>query len=439
MNNMPIILRNKRGFAFVAVYLVIAVLLVFAGVFVNQSMSQNNAANIYKNQAQAFNAADAGLDHAFMWLRAQATAGNFPTGTNTNPWNGGAAQNLGGSSYSVVISRIDIAGAPNLFRYSVTSTGIAANMSRSLRKYVQAINFANYIWYTNSESWGGQNVWFIRNDELNGPMHTNAHFNIYGKDPGAVFGGVASSVDGYIRFYNNGNNINLSQTTNPPYDIPDFQQGFTFGAQQSAMPGTALNLKTNAASGGLSFTKNTQVVLNSDGTMNYKVGNGSWQNNQSLPANGALFVNGNLTISGTLDGRLTVGASGDVKITNDLVYASGDPVTNPSSNDSLGIISEGDVVIDRNAPSNLHIHGVIMALNSSFYLDNYTSGLKGDLIVRGGIIQKERGPVGTFNVSAGQKISGYTKDYAYDSRLLSSPPPFMPSTGDYLTLAWEEI
>ncbi|MFA5287333.1 MAG: hypothetical protein WC394_03560, partial [Candidatus Omnitrophota bacterium] len=118
---------------------------------------------------------------------------------------------------------------------------------------------------------------------------------------------------------------------------------------------------------------------------------------------------------------------------------SGDPVANPSSDDVLGIISEGDVVIGHDAPSDLEIDGCIMALNSSFYRDDYDSGLKGTLKVRGGIIQKERGPVGTFNAVAGTKVSGYTKDYSYDGRLLNSPPPFMPTTGDYITLAWEEI
>jgi hypothetical protein len=159
----------------------------------------------------------------------------------------------------------------------------------------------------------------------------------------------------------------------------------------------------------------------------------------ALPANGALFVNsGTLSISGTLSGELTVGASTDVKITDNLVYAS-DPATNPSSTDTLGIISEGDIIIDDNAPSDLEIDGCVMALNTSFYLENWGSvGAKGTLSVYGGIIQKERGPVGTFNASTGKKISGYSKDYSYDARLASSPPPFMPTTGDYITLSWEE-
>jgi type II secretory pathway pseudopilin PulG len=428
-------LKSTKGFALVTVFLVVSVLLIFAGVFVNQSVSQNNTANIFKRQTQALNAADAGLDHAFRWLTMQAEGGSFPITTQVNPWNGGNPQTLSGVSYSVVIERVNIPSSPSTFRYSVTSTGTSGNTTRILRKYVQAINFANYIWFTNRETWGGSNVWFISVDNLDGLVHTNTHFNIYG-DP--TFNGEVSSVDEYIRFYNNGNNVNLAALQST-YDSPSFNDGYNFGAEQAIMPGTAQDLKTNALSGGRVFNNNTTVVLTSDGQMDYKVGNGSWQYDKPLPANGALFVNGTLTISGTLNGRLTVGASQDVKIADNLVYAAGDPVTNPSGDDTLGIISEGDVVIKNNAPSNLSIHGCIMALSNSFYLDDWNSVSKGTLSVRGGIIQKERGPVGTFNAASGQKISGYTKDYKYDDRLLSSPPPFMPTTGSYVTLSWEDI
>ena len=162
-----------------------------------------------------------------------------------------------------------------------------------------------------------------------------------------------------------------------------------------------------------------------------------WNNqNMSLPANGALFVNnGNLNISGTLSGRLTAGASGDINLTNNIVY-NNNPRTNPASTDTLGLISEGDVMIDNGAPTNLEIDASIMALNTSFMLEDWwTGGARGILSVFGGIIQKQRGPVGTF--SGTTKVSGYSKNYNYDVRLLGSPPPFVPTTGDYLTLSWE--
>jgi hypothetical protein len=174
--------------------------------------------------------------------------------------------------------------------------------------------------------------------------------------------------------------------------------------------------------------------------MNVTNSRNNWNNrNMPLPANGALFVNsGSLTISGTLNGRLTVGASSDIIVPNNIVYAD-NPRTNPNSDDVLGIIAERDVVILDHAPANLGIDGCIMALDTSFMMENWWQGPpKGTLTVYGGIIQEERGPVGTFNGSTGQKISGYSKDYSYDTRLLGNPPPFMPTTGDYITLSWEE-
>jgi hypothetical protein len=135
---------------------------------------------------------------------------------------------------------------------------------------------------------------------------------------------------------------------------------------------------------------------------------------------------------------LTVGSERDTIIPNNLVYAD-DPRVNPGSDDTLGLVSERDVIIDDHAPNNLEVDGCVMAMDTSFMMENYWIGPpKGTLTVYGGIIQDERGPVGTFNGQTGQKVSGYSKNYSYDNRLLGSPPPFIPTTGDYVTLSWEE-
>lgn len=351
---------------------------------------------------------------------------------------------MGEGTYSVAI--VDLGspgGAPNIKRYRVASTGTVGTTTRVLTNYVQTDNYARYIWFTDRETYNGSNVWFWTQDILNGPTHTNGHFNIFG-DP--TFTGDVRSVADYIRFYNNGNNINLNQLTNPPYDNPDFQRGMTFGAEQFNMPSQALNLRAASSDGGLRFTGDTTIILKSDGNMDV-FNNGAWQLNRPLPANGALFVacggrrcrdGGSLTISGELNGRLTAGAERDIIIPDSVVYAD-DPRTNPNSTDTLGLIAERDVVVSRNAPNNVEIDASIMALDTSFMLDDWWVGPpKGTLTVYGGIIQEERGPVGTFNGATGQKISGYSKDYSYDSRLLNNPPPFYPTTGDYITLSWED-
>lgn len=443
MGRMFAKIRNNKGVALITTFLVITVLLIYSVALFNVSINQNITADIFKRRARAFNLAEAGLDHAIFWLRAQTTS---PYVGNKTISDG----NIGGGSYTVTIIDLGEVGGvgSGIHRYKITSTGSFGNMSRVLTNYLQVDNYARYIWFTDNETFNGTTVWFWTQDYLNGQTHTNAHFNIFGNP---VFAGEVRSVDDYIRFYNNGHNINLSQLTNPPYDNPNFQQGFVFGAEPTTMPSQALNLRSAASSGGLWLQGNTAVVLNSNGTMNVTNSNycnpPSKCNNMALPANGALFVacggsrcrdGGSLTIDGTFNGRLTVGAQRDIIIPNNIVYAD-NPRTNPNSDDVLGIIAERDVVISHNAPTNLEIDGSVMALDTSFMLEDWDVGPpKGALTIYGGIIQEERGPVGTFNGSTGQKVSGYSKNYSYDSRLLSTPPPFMPTTGDYITLSWEE-
>lgn len=433
---------NEKGIALAVSLVITSLLVVYGAAFLSTGVSQNLVAMSSAQRARSFSLAESGLARAVVWLRAQSAP---PSGNYTNPW--GGVQTLGGGTYSVVINDLGLVGGTgNIRRYKVTSTGVYASSSRVLVKFFQVDNYARYLWFTNQELFDGTNVWFTSGDRLNGPTHTNGHFNI-NQDP--VFESQAQSVAAYIKFYNNGSSVNLQQTANSPHDEPDFQQGFTFGAETATMPSQALGLRSAASSGGLSLRGNTTIVLNSNGTMNVTNSYNRWTNrNMSIPANGALFVvcdgtncrnGGSLTISGTLNGRLTVGAQQDVVIPNSILYAD-DPRTDPASDDTLGIIAERDVVIDDAAPTNIEINSCIMSMGDSFLLENYWLGSpRGTLTVYGGIIQKERGPVGTFDSRTGTKATGYSKNYGYDARLLGAPPPYMPTTGDYITLSWEEI
>lgn len=426
-------IKGNKGIALIATYMAISVLLAFSGFLFEISNWQNKTANNFKRQAQAISLAEAGLDRALVYLRIQ---GAPPVGSIPN-----INQSLGSptiGNYNVTITDLGApSGAVSARRYRVTSIGTTAlgGISQRLTNYLQTDNYARYIWFTDTENFGGTNVWFWNQDHLNGPTHTNGHFNIAGNP---IFEGEVRSVDSYIRYFNNGTNINSPNLSNPPYDLPDFQSTVTLGSEAIKMPTQALSLRNaSTATGGLRLRGNSTVVLNSNSTMNVTNWDKGWFNrNMPLPTNGALFVNnGNLTISGTLKGRLTAGASGNINIPSSIVYAN-DPRVNPASTDTLGLISETDVVIDSGASTNLEIDASIMALNTSFMLEDWwRGGAKGTLTVFGGIIQNERGPVGTFNGST--KVSGYSKNYSYDVRLLSFPPPFIPTTGDYITLSWE--
>jgi hypothetical protein len=112
--------------------------------------------------------------------------------------------------------------------------------------------------------------------------------------------------------------------------------------------------------------------------------------------------------------------------------------------DSLGLVSEGKIMIKKYAPNNIEINAIIMALGDSFYYEGWQHNMKGDLTFHGSLIQEQRGPVGTFN--SWGKASGYTKQYYYDTRMsINNPslgqdiPPYFPTTGKYIKLYWKEV
>lgn len=74
--------------------------------------------------------------------------------------------------------------------------------------------------------------------------------------------------------------------------------------------------------------------------------------------------------------------------------------------------------------------------DGSFYNEGWSSKSPGQLTLTGGIIQKKRGPVGTFDPNTGNQSSGYSKNYSYDRRMAVNPPPFFPTTGTYERLSW---
>ena len=262
-------------------------------------------------------------------------------------------------------------------------------------------------------------------------MHTNAHYHISG-DP--VFDGPVTSHDNFIDYMHGG----------PPNDNPDFRQGIELGVSEvSTTHLHAGRLRVaSAAPGGLLLQGDTTAVLLPDGTMD--VTNAGVEQNMPIPGNGALFVdNGDLTISGTLNGRMTAGSSGDIIIPDNLLYNT-DPAVDPASNDMLGLISETNVIIGSAAPHDVSIYASIAATgvatatdaDGSFTVENWWVGPpKGLLTIYGGLIQIRRGPVGTFNPSNNSQVSGYNKDYRYDSRARYSPPNWFPNTQAYETLS----
>ena len=168
---------------------------------------------------------------------------------------------------------------------------------------------------------------------------------------------------------------------------------------------------------------------------------------------GVIHVEGNVAVSGTVRGRVTIAATGDIVIADDLVYSM-DPGAG-ICHDIVGLFSALDIVIANNTlnaatrPANNEsyfsyddtrsefLHAVVLALDN-FAVEGHDEGStsaedcedtnwgRGCLYLTGGVIQRTRGAVGT---TAG---TGYLKRYSYDQCAASNPPPYFPTTGIFV-------
>lgn len=175
---------------------------------------------------------------------------------------------------------------------------------------------------------------------------------------------------------------------------------------------------------------------------------------------GVIFVEGKVVVSGTVRGRLTLAATGNIIIADDLTYDS-DPGSGTCT-DMLGLFSGQNVIVADNtinAPRTLpnsttyrtydntpseNIHASILALNQ-FTVQNPSTGSttaescngapwgRGCLNVTGGLIQNTRGIVAYGNGT------GNIKRYTHDTCAFTAPPPYFPSTGHFYSGRYYEV
>lgn len=429
-------MKKRKGFAIVFTLGIVGLVLLAGYSFFAISSGGVMMSSTSANATRAYYLAEAALARKFIEVKS----GNINSFSNVN-------FTLATGKVGKISASAQLLGGTGLTSYRIDASGQYGGVTRNVSITVKQVTCARYSYLSNDEDrlywqrrrWEEVPVWFITGDRLRGPLHTNDTLHISG-DP--IFEGPVTISAAAIDYYHSG----------PPDDNPEFRDSLTMGVPLIQMPTTAetvTNLRTQSQStGGLYLTGNTVVTLLSNGTMN--VSNAQqdppWVNkNVALPANKALFVdNGYVDISGILNGQLSVGTNNNIYVVNSILY-NNDPRANPSSTDMLGLVSQNNVYVDATAPSDLEIDAYIVALNTSFGAENYDSVLKGTLSIYGGITQARRGPIGTFNGTTGDRVSGYTKDYYYDERFANSAPPYFPGLkdGDGLTVYvkdhWNEI
>lgn len=183
------------------------------------------------------------------------------------------------------------------------------------------------------------------------------------------------------------------------------------------------------------------------------------QENVKLPGDcGIIYVEDNLWVEGTVEGKVTVVAANpssssydsDVVFKDDLKYEA----YPPDGSDSLAVMAENNMFIPYDSPNEMELKGVFVAKEGWFGRKHYQccnwlwesppcswSGWKNPkcqrdyLNVYGSIVSKER--VGT----GWTDNSGYLeRDNYFDEKLAKSPPPLLPYVSEHREIiSWDEI
>lgn len=301
-------------------------------------------------------------------------------------------------------------------------------------------SFTMFAWMTNFEG----NVFWITGDTVWGRVHSNGNLHMQGRP---VFWEKVTTAK----------NINPKPGTGGNNAI--FKKGYEKGIPSIGYPTDLSEIINASTNGGRMFTGNIWVELDpgtssdNDGMAYIRTSaTGSIIDsiNLSNPSfNGALYSTGNISIKGTLDGKLTVSSGTNINIIDDVVYENitytKDPLST-TSNDMLGLVANNNVIVADNTANNdnCEIHASIFVRNGSFYAENYsTRPLSGWLKIIGGIIQDTRGAVGTFNYGTTTIKTGFSKRYIYDARLGEGQfPPYFPgfySMKPNIVAWWENV
>jgi hypothetical protein len=321
---------------------------------------------------------------------------------------------------------------------------------------------------------------------VNGPLHSNDALLVCGNP---TFNGATSTS------WDDPANIRWRNGCNP--SVPVFANaGDPKLASKLDVPPSNSSIKslTNPLLGGTGclYTGPTRIVLNSTGTMTVtspftKSSNCAVGAGVALPANGVIYVQtvpatpgdpnytagcpvgtgnpigypianditqyqcrtGDVFLSGTLKGQLTIASENNITIVWHTQYNGG-----VAGTDLLGLVANNFIEVYHPVDAsgnNLNANGsskfsdpIIQAANLSVQhsvrVQNYRIGSPlGNLNVTGVIAQRYRGIVGTF--SGNNPTSGYAKNYVYDSRLkYLSPPHFLdPVKSAWQVATWAEL
>jgi len=348
------------------------------------------------------------------------------SGTMTQSFYGGGEDNpLGNLSGSFTVTMEDLTPTSARLRsvstYNSSGEGSIHDTVEVFFDTEQENGFSLYAWLTGFE--GNDDFW-VTGDTIWGRAHSNGNVHVNGKP---VFYGKFTVSKGFDPKPGVGTNKAV------------YKGGYETGVATVELPNDLSQIEWAANNGGRFYNGDIWVVLsgstgaNEDGFAIILASEGGpvldTVNINDPGFNGVIMGEDQVSILGTLDGQLTIASQNDIYVQDNIIYENRDLTT---SDDVLGLVADHSVIIANSAPNNpdCEIDGSIFARSGSFEVEDITSGTpRGNLKVKGSIVQATKGKTGTY--AGGTLKKGYAAKYRYDDRLADNSfrPPFYPGYG----------
>ncbi|MBL8025372.1 MAG: hypothetical protein JNL74_03130, partial [Fibrobacteres bacterium] len=431
-------IRNEDGVALIATVGLLLVLVTMSLGFLKMSSYEADSKEVRYDQLRAFWKAEEALSRT----RAQINKMKEPDGYKTEmPENEGER-----FAAKITVSRMD---EQEFYAYRIVAdvysnddpSTILFSLS-SVEKPKMVTDYFMLFHYAGD--YPDMCPYFDTGDTVNGRLHSNTFVPITGKP---TFNGIVTTGDPFPGY----KTLPFKRYT-PPKKMSHTGEVFIIPTIADKLRAVGENIQ-------LSSEQRAVIELNGDG---YILKVRDIHNEQmvrylstaALPKSkgSGIFVEGDVEVSGILKGRLTIGSSGDIIITDDVVYSDSDKRSGKPPDDSrnvLGLVAEGNVLVKQKqiAPyigKGIIINASIMAMDSSFSVLNYRDYWQsmGTMHLWGNIVQYQRGIIGNVRLRGSIEM-GYKKDWHYDTRLQTVSPPFMPPLKDeqgnmrFKTIYWK--
>ncbi len=382
--------------------------------------------------------------------------------------------------------------------YLLSATGVVQyrdyeQRTKQVRRRAQLLlrkrEFSQYFYFTDEEQTRfNEYIWFWARDSIYSPVHANSDIGVH---PGAYFGALVTTT-GVI---NSPQGATFAGFPRPGYfehikkiPIPVKADRLRNAA---AAGGRWLNSSDKQYTHGLWFNGTTATLWRwRTGTrspyldMSQAVGAITWAPSREF----AIFCDGDLWISGEVYGLLGIGAKGNLRLYDNIIYQECNTApyyrVNVNAHSMMTLISEVEEPTDRAAPwtgiliadtpqngrqngrysgdathRDIAIHGQLFALQSSFTFEDQNdstdaykcptppnSDERGAIYLTGAICQHRRGYVHRTNHGG----TGYDKVYQFDPRwdktkvsIVSYPPFQMDLTSEgflkWDVMGWQDL